>query len=54
MLFPYVDFFNKIVLSRYKGDKHTIQEFYPYNLYQRYKGMLFIKEEYENENIKRR
>ena len=51
--FPMSTFFNKIVLSRYKGDKHTIQEFYPYNLYQRYKGMLFIKEEYENENIKK-
>ena len=30
-------------LSRMKGNRHTSQEFYPYNLYQRYKGIFFIK-----------
>lgn len=35
--------FNHMLLSRIKGNRHTSQEFYPYNLYQRYKGIFFIK-----------
>lgn len=35
--------FNKLTLSRFKGSHHITQEFYPFNLYQRYKGVFFIK-----------
>lgn len=34
--------FNRIILSRFKGSHHSSREFYPYNLYQRYKGLFFI------------
>lgn len=47
--------FNRLVLSRFKGSHHTIREFYPFNLYQRYKGVFFINEGYseasENDTI---
>ena len=36
--------FNKLTLSRFKGSHHIAQEFYPFNLYQRYKGIFFIKQ----------
>lgn len=34
--------FNKLTLSRFKGQYNTLQEFYPFNLYQRYNGIFFI------------
>ncbi|HHU26806.1 MAG TPA: erythromycin esterase family protein [Bacteroidales bacterium] len=37
--------FNTLVLSRFKGSHHTPQEFYPFNLYQRYRGIFFIKDD---------
>lgn len=40
---PMISHFNHMSLSRMKGNRHTSQEFYPYNLYQRYKGIFFIK-----------
>jgi len=36
--------FNTLILSRFKGSHHIPQEFYPFNLYQRYKGLFFIKD----------
>lgn len=36
--------FNNITLSRFKGSHHNAQEFYPFNLYQRYRGVFFIKD----------
>lgn len=43
LYFPMTSYFNNIVLSRFQGDRKSSQEFYPYNLYQRYKGVFFIK-----------
>lgn len=40
---PLTPNFNKLTLSRFKGSHHIPQEFYPFNLYQRYKGVFFIK-----------
>jgi len=40
---PLTPDFNKLTLSRFKGSHHMPQEFYPINLYQRYKGVFFIK-----------
>ena len=34
--------FDKLLLSRFKGSHHISQEFFPYNLYQRYKGLFFV------------
>ena len=36
--------FNTLILSRSKGNRHLPREFYPYNLYQRHAGVVFIKE----------
>ncbi|MGP1540146.1 erythromycin esterase family protein [Bacteroides pyogenes] len=45
--------FNKLTLSRFKGSHHIGQEFYPFNLYQRYKGVFFIKKsEFDSSNKK--
>lgn len=41
--FPVTSYFDTIVLSRFQGDRICPQEFFPYNLYQRYKGIFFIK-----------
>lgn len=35
--------FNKLILSRFKGSHNIAQEFYPFNLYQRFNGLFFIK-----------
>jgi hypothetical protein len=35
--------FNELTLSRFQGSHHIPQEFYPFNLYQRFKGVFFIK-----------
>ena len=35
--------FNELTLSRLQGSHHIPQEFYPFNLYQRFKGVFFIK-----------
>lgn len=40
---PLTPGFNNLTLSRFKGSHHVSQEFYPFNLYQRYKGVFFIK-----------
>ena len=40
---PLTSEFNRLILSRYKGSHHMPQEFYPFNLYQRYNGVFFIK-----------
>ncbi|MFC2451450.1 erythromycin esterase family protein [Tannerella forsythia] len=40
---PLTPEFNRLILSRFKGSHHMPQEFYPFNLYQRYKGIFFIK-----------
>ena len=40
---PLTNDFDKLTLSRFKGSHHIAQEFYPFNLYQRYKGLFFIK-----------
>lgn len=39
---PLTPDFDKLTLSRFKGSRHIPQEFYPFNLYQRYKGLFFI------------
>lgn len=39
---PITSGFDKLVLSRFKGSHHILQEFFPYNLYQRYKGLFFV------------
>ena len=41
--FPMTSYFDTIVLSRFQGDRKSQREFYPYNLYQRYRGVFFIK-----------
>lgn len=41
---PLTTNFNKLTLSRFQGSHHIAQEFYPFNLYQRYKGIFFIKQ----------
>lgn len=41
--FPLTSDLNHLILSRFKGGHHIQQEFYPYNLYQRYGGIFFIK-----------
>lgn len=41
--FPLTPYFNKLILSRFKGSHHIAQEFFPFNLYQRYCGIFFIK-----------
>lgn len=38
--------FNRLVLSRFEGSHHILQEFYPFNLYQRYNGIFFINNGY--------
>jgi len=40
---PLTPEFNRLILSRFKGSHHMPQEFYPFNLYQRYKGIFFSK-----------
>lgn len=40
---PLTSEFNRLILSRFKGSHHMPQEFYPFNLYQRYNGVFFIK-----------
>ena len=39
---PLTSDFDKLMLSRYKGNRHIAQEFFPFNLYQRYKGIFYI------------
>jgi erythromycin esterase-like protein len=34
---------NRLLLARYQGLYHTNEEFYPFNLYQRFAGIFFIK-----------
>jgi len=34
---------NQLIFSRFKGSHHIKQEFFPINLYQRYRGIFFIK-----------
>ncbi len=41
--YPLTSRFNKMVLSRFKGSSHILQEFYPYNLYRRCDGVIYIK-----------
>lgn len=41
---PLTTNFNKLTLSRFQGSHHIAQEFYPFNLYKRYKGIFFIKQ----------
>ncbi len=41
---PLTEDFNKLTLSRFKGSHHISQEFYPFNLYQRYNGIFFIRD----------
>lgn len=50
--FPMTPFFDTIVLSRFQGDRKCLQEFFPYNLYQRYRGVFFIKNSYEFDDNK--
>lgn len=40
---PITSHFDKLLISRFKGSHHFPQEFFPYNLYQRYKGLFFVK-----------
>ena len=40
---PLTSEFNRLILSRFKGRHHMPQEFYPFNLYQRYNGVFFLK-----------
>ena len=48
---PMTSYFDTIILSRFQGDRKTPREFYPYNLYQRYGGIFFIKNSFEpNDN----
>jgi len=42
--------FNKLILSRFKGSHHIKQEFYPFNLYKRCRGIFFIKNTYLDMN----
>lgn len=46
---PLTSDFDKLTLSRYKGNRHIAQEFFPFNLYQRYNG-IFFKKNADNEN----
>lgn len=41
--FPMTSYFDTIVLFRFQGDRKSQREFYPYNLYQRYRRVFFIK-----------
>lgn len=41
---PMSDDFNHLLLSRFKGSHHILREFYPFNLYQRCRGIFFIKQ----------
>lgn len=41
---PLTTTFNQLTLSRFKGSHHIAQEFYPFNLYKRYKGIFYIKQ----------
>ena len=51
---PMTSYFDTIILSRFQGDRKSPREFYPYNLYQRYGGIFFIKSSFElNENRER-
>jgi erythromycin esterase-like protein len=40
---PMTEEWNQIVFSRFKGSGHFLQEFFPMNMYQRYKGVFYIK-----------
>ena len=40
---PITSELDKLTLSRFKGSHHILQDFFPFNLYQRYKGIFFIK-----------
>lgn len=40
---PLTSVFDHITLSRFKGSHHIHQEFYPFNLQQRFRGAFFIK-----------
>lgn len=40
---PFTPDFNRLALTRFKGSSHIHQEFYPFNLYQRFKGAFFIR-----------
>lgn len=40
---PLTSQWDRLVLSRFKGNVHSRYEFYPYNLYRRYKGVFFIR-----------
>lgn len=51
--FPVTSYFDAIVLSRFRGDRICPQEFFPYNLYQRYKGIFFIKGVSEFDNSRK-
>lgn len=42
---PITKDFDKLLLSRFKGSHHIAQEFFPFNLYHRYDGVFFIKED---------
>lgn len=42
LFLPMTSDLNRIVLSRFKGSHHILQEFYPVNFYQRYAGIFFI------------
>lgn len=47
LYFTITSHFDDLVLSRFQGDRKSPQEFYPYNLYQRYKGVFYIKNSWE-------
>jgi erythromycin esterase-like protein len=40
---PLTSELDHIVLSRFKGSHHISQEFFPFNLYERYQGLFFIE-----------
>lgn len=43
LYYPVSSELNRLILSRYKGSHQLKQEFYPYNFYQRYEGIFFVK-----------
>ena len=49
---PITKDFDKLLLSRFKGSHHIAQEFFPFNLYQRYDGVFFIKEDIGDDTAK--
>ncbi|MDR3118609.1 MAG: erythromycin esterase family protein [Mediterranea sp.] len=47
---PMTKDFDRLVLSRFKGFQHIMQEFYPSNLYKRHNGIFYIEGKHEEKD----